>query len=77
MHLPQVDGELTEIAVRPPETAVGLDEGAVRDVLDHLADTSSVTGANLFRLLVVKVHILIVSTFLSFKLLSRTHNPSH
>ena len=43
--------------MRPPETAAGLDEGAVRDVLDHLADTSGVTGANLFRLLVVKVPI--------------------
>ena len=49
-------GDLTEVALVPPEaTAQDMDQSTLSQVLAKLQDTSSVTGKNLFHLLLLKL----------------------
>lgn len=47
-------GELTELALRPPEAGEDIAPGEVRAILTDLVDTTGITGVNLFRLLLIK-----------------------
>ena len=53
---PSSMGDLTEVALVPPEaTAQEMDQSTLSQVLAKLQDTSSVTGKNLFHLLLLKL----------------------
>jgi len=53
---PSSMGDLTEVALVPPEaTAQDMDQSTLSQVLAKLQDTSSVTGKNLFHLLLLKL----------------------
>lgn len=50
-------GQLTEVALKPPESLEEFGGQELKAALEALADTSAVTGIPLFRLLALKLNL--------------------